>query len=188
MPPRKLPASLTPVGMMDRKTHHYDEFMRQAFREVHGRFPRKCAKRSAWPILLVKLVVLRTARYTTALEADNMPLKPNMYGGNAVSVLACALRRMGVSVQSLGTIVRHVRVRHVRKQSAYKDFANECARRVQAHAGLKCRHNIRILESICFWCQLETRKPSWYMCMCYSDKYQQFHYCFWHRDGDRDFF
>ena len=192
MPPRKLPASLTPVGMMDRKTHRYDEFMRQAFREVHGRFPRRCARRRTYAVLLARLVVLRTAEYTHTLEADNMPVKPNMYRGNAVSVLVCALRRMGVGVQSLGAIVRHVRVRHVRKQSAYKDFAHECARRVASCAGLTCRHNTRILESVCVWCQLVTRKPSWYVCMCYSLEYQQSrtcrNWCWWHQDADRFFF
>jgi hypothetical protein len=77
-------------------------------------------------------IVLRTAAYNKNFinMCDNFVLDWDLYRGHKLTVFACALRRMGIGMQSLSTIARQVRVRHVRTHSAYKDIALECARRV----------------------------------------------------------
>ena len=149
-------ASPTLVGMLNHKTRLYDQFMREVFCMVHGRFHRKCKKRRDGDAIYSMMdSITQTADYNLAvnhsrdaivLQATQMDIdmpsfhgpstrmrRAYVYRGTIVLVLVCALRRMGVGVQSIGAIVRHVRVRHLRKQSAYKDFARECAHIVSTH-------------------------------------------------------
>ena len=154
-PTRKLPWHMTLTGMMDYKTARYDAFMRRAYSMVHGRggARRKCASRFATrdppPRELLSDIVMRSAQYKSEYDwtaDDNAVLDPTVHRGKTVGVFAAALRRMGLRMPALITVMQRVRLSHVRKQSAYNDFARECARRLSLRASFSfsCRLNCEI--------------------------------------------
>ena len=128
VPKYRLPLVFTVVERMNKQTREHDAFMSMAYSEVHGNQFELHAKLRAH-------VVLRTSYYNEFLSKfDTMSLNTDTYRGNMVGVFACALRRAGLSMPALCTIVQHVRVSHIRKQSAYKDFARECAGSLEGSA------------------------------------------------------
>jgi hypothetical protein len=118
---------------MDHETEKYDAFMRAALCAVHGRFPRKCAKRSSASKSLLEEIVARTVKYQMDFNdgRDNVPYQCVLVCDEKFTVLGCALRRMGLGMQSFGALAAQVRIRHVRKHSAYEDFARECCRNLE---------------------------------------------------------
>ena len=119
MLPLKL--GFTVVEKMNQKTRDYDSFMSIAHNDLqHRKYDS---------LLVLEYVVMRTLCYNIALsETDSMALTAKTYCGKKVLVFACALRRMGMRMSMLSTLLQHVRVIHLRKHSAYKDFAGKCSR------------------------------------------------------------
>ena len=159
LPGRILPPYLMLVNRLDYQTDVYNAFMRKAFDEVVGRFPDRVVLPFDTSKMTLEAIIMCTARYSGNFKygQDNKVLQANMYHGNKFTVFACALRRAGLSMPALNTLARNVRVCHLRKQSAYKDFARECARRVSntPFCSRVCVCEFTLRRSLCPWHQLD---------------------------------
>ena len=140
-------------GMTDYITVKYDAFMKRAYNKVHGRggIGSKCRKATRDPPTreLLSDIVLRSAQYNSDFDwtaHDSAVLEPSVHRGKTVGVFAGALLRTGLRMPALITVMQRVRLSHVRKQSAYKDFARECARCLSLRASFSssCRLNCEI--------------------------------------------